>query len=186
MLHRYEQNALFFNSNFFEATSLAGVFAYRGDLVVVEGEVGDAQGRRKPPTEVIRQAVLLADADKLTFFSGVLDDVAVLPTVVEKFQADFSAATVAVLFVVNIPATIRLPVGEASLTLIPLQDGMVWNALSELAGLEKGDFKGLSAADKVEKVRAEVATSLPRCAEATLADIVASRTGARREARGAV
>ena len=46
LLNRYEP--YFFNSNFREATSQAGWEAYRGELVVQEGEVADAQGRRRP------------------------------------------------------------------------------------------------------------------------------------------
>ena len=53
-LDRYEP--FFFNANFKEAASSAGLVAYRGELILQEGEVADANGRRKPPTEVLKQA----------------------------------------------------------------------------------------------------------------------------------
>ncbi|MFZ1246593.1 MAG: hypothetical protein WAR41_16140 [Azonexus sp.] len=51
-LDRYE--SLFFNANFKEASSEPGLIAYRGELILQEGEVADANGRRKPPTEVLK------------------------------------------------------------------------------------------------------------------------------------
>ena len=48
---RYEQNQLLFNMNFKEA--VGDKAAYRGELVVVEGEVADAQGRRMAPKGVL-------------------------------------------------------------------------------------------------------------------------------------
>ena len=57
LIDRYE--SLFFNANFKEAASEAGFVAYRGELVLKEGDVADAQGRRKPPVEVMKQAILM-------------------------------------------------------------------------------------------------------------------------------
>ena len=42
LLDRYEQDQLLFNMNFKSPTSSAGV-AYRGELVIVPGDVADAQ-----------------------------------------------------------------------------------------------------------------------------------------------
>ena len=59
LLNTYEQNGRLFNMNFIEEAG-AGVSGYRGELVLVQGEVGDSAGRRKPPVSVIEQAVMLA------------------------------------------------------------------------------------------------------------------------------
>jgi hypothetical protein len=59
-LQQYKENNLLFNINFLEASS-GGLDGYRGELVLVEGEVADAKGHAKPPVEVMRGAVLLAD-----------------------------------------------------------------------------------------------------------------------------
>ena len=44
----YEEKGLLFNTNFAEGDGKLS--AYRGDLVLGLGEVGDALGHRKPPT----------------------------------------------------------------------------------------------------------------------------------------
>jgi hypothetical protein len=48
LLDTFETQGLLFNSNFKDAAG-AGLQAYRGDLVLIEGEVADTMGRRKPP-----------------------------------------------------------------------------------------------------------------------------------------
>lgn len=186
LFDRYVQNGQLFNMNFNEATTRAGFAASRGDLALVEGEIGDAQGRRKPPTEVLKQAVLLSENGRLVLFSGSLDDIRQLPLLLDKYKADFQAGIRVVLFVVNIPDAVTVTLEGIRLELIPLQDGMVWNELVDLAALEKGDFKGLSAADKVLKVFDSLADFKPKYAEATLESVLASRTAAKREARGPV
>ena len=60
-LQQYKANSLLFNINFLEATSTDGLYGFRGELVLVEGEVADAKGHAKPPEEVLRGAAVLAD-----------------------------------------------------------------------------------------------------------------------------
>jgi hypothetical protein len=149
-LDRYEP--LFFNANFKEAASSGGLIAYRGELILQEGEVADANGRRKPPTEVLKQAVLLGDAGGLKLVVGSLDELQQYSFVVEKFGSEFNAGTIAVFFTVNIPKGFVTNTYGAIVAFIPLVQGMVWTELSDLVALDKGDFKGLSAADKVVTV----------------------------------
>lgn len=186
LLDRYETDQLMFNMNFKEATTTAGVTAYRGELVIIEGEVGDAQGRRKPPVAVLRQASLLAEGDKLAFLSGSLDDILNIKDLLGKFQADFKAGATIVLFVVNIPQPVSFEEAGAKFYLVPMQDGLAWTELCEMLGLEKGDFKGQSAADKVLTVYQALADFKPKYAASTLADAIASRNDTKREARGPV
>ena len=77
LLNTYEQNGCLFNMNFIEEASV-GVSGYRGELVLVQGEVADSAGRRKPPVSVIEQVVMLAGADKIKMLSGLLHDLAEL------------------------------------------------------------------------------------------------------------
>ena len=72
----YEQKGLLFNMNFKE--SEAGYAAYRGDLVLALGEVGDALGHRKPPTATIKNTIVLAENDKIKLYVGSLDELALL------------------------------------------------------------------------------------------------------------
>ncbi|MCE1240212.1 MAG: hypothetical protein LWW83_09865 [Azonexaceae bacterium] len=146
LLDRYEH--LFFNANFSEVFSGA-VAAYRGELIVKEGEITDEQGRRKPPVEVMKQAIVLADGDKLKFISGSLDEFQYFHGFMDKFGADITADTLVILFVVNIDNPFIADVNGAKAVFIPLVQGMTWNELGDLAALEKGDFKGQGAAEKV-------------------------------------
>ncbi|HNX72446.1 hypothetical protein, partial [Rivihabitans pingtungensis] len=65
LMTRYEP--LIFNANFTETSSDGKYVAYRGELTICEGEVADAQGRRKPPTEVLKQVAVLGEGDSLKF-----------------------------------------------------------------------------------------------------------------------
>lgn len=185
LLERYEQDQLLFNMNFKSPTTAAG-FAYRGELVIVPGEVADAQGRRKPPHEVLKQAVFLEQDGKIALFSGMLDDVAHLPSLLERYGPEFTASTKAVVYVFNVPKEMVVPAGAAQVLLVPLDEGMVWNELTDLVGLEKDDFKGQSAADKVQTVYAALADHVSKAPVVTLEEAVASATGIKRVTRGAI
>ncbi|PTD97734.1 hypothetical protein [Pseudothauera lacus] len=182
LLKRYEEQNLLFNSNFTEAAG-AGLTAYRGDLVLTEGEIADASGRRKPPTASVRQSVLLANAEKLVLAAGLLDDIAKLPLFVERYGKDFAADMQAVFFVNNIGKAMQLTLDGVGFKLLPLEDGMVWNELLEELRLEKGDLKGQSAGEKVATVCSALKDYKPRGAEvaleAALADTIEVRHGGR-------
>lgn len=147
LLDRYEP--YFFNSNFREAASDATWEAYRGELIVIEGEVADDQGRRKPPVALFKQAIVLGQGDELKLLSGSLEELQHWPFLMEKFGSGLNPSTVAVMFTVNIPKPFVSVVNGATVAFIPLTEGLCWNELIDLAALEKGDFKGQGAADKV-------------------------------------
>lgn len=183
-LDRYE--SLFFNANFKEAASEAGLVAYRGELVLQEGEVADAQGRRKPPTDVLKQAILLGDGNGLKLISGSLDELQQFSFVVEKFGPGFDASTIAVFFTVNIPTGFTATVNGAKVAFIPLVQGMVWNELADLVALDKGDFKGLSAADKVTTVYSALKSHKFKLPESTVEEALKTTNDAKRETHGAI
>lgn len=184
LLDRYEP--LFFNANFKEAASDAGLVAYRGELILKEGEVADSQGRRKPPTEVLKQAILLAADDGLKLISGSLDELQQFPFLLEKAGADFNAGTIAVFFTVNIPKAFIAAVNGASVAFIPLVQGMVWNELSDLVALDKGDFKGQSAADKVATVYNALKTNKFKYPAMSVEEALTTTNNAKRETHGAI
>ncbi len=177
---------LFFNSNFTEAASTAGLVAYRGELILQEGEVADAQGRRKPPTEVLKQAILLGDVDGLKLISGSLDELQQFQFVLETAGADFNSGTIAVFFTVNIPKPFVAAVNGAKLVFIPLVQGMVWTELSDLVALDKGDFKGQSAADKVVTVYNALKTHKFKHPELSVDEAMQTTNNAKRETHGAI
>ena len=178
--------SLFFNANFKDAASEAGLVAYRGELILGEGEVADSQGRRKPPTDVLKQAILLGADDGLKLISGSLDELQQFPLVLEKFGGEFNAGTIAVFFTVNIPGSFVTTINGATVAFIALVQGMVWNELSDLVALDKGDFKGLSAADKVTTVYAALMKHKFKLPEYTVEEALKTTNNAKRETHGAI
>lgn len=148
LLDEFEAQGLLYNSNFKESAG-GGRQAYRGDLVLVEGEVADSLGRRKPPRVTMVGAALLADADKLVFAGGSLDTVADLEVLLEKYAPHCTPETVLMLHVVNIDQPMRVEAAGLSVILLPLNEGLAWSELVEELRLEKSDFKGQSSGEKV-------------------------------------
>jgi len=146
----YETNGLLFNMNFKEADGKYA--AYRGDLVLGLGEVGDALGHRLPPTHTIKNTVVLAEGDKIKLYVGSLDDLADLPRVLQYYKADFAADVRLIIFVVNIAKPLVVEFDGFTFSLISMQEGLIWNELIDLAALEKGDFKGQSPVEKIVTV----------------------------------
>ena len=86
LLDKFEQEGLLFNVKFKSATSNAGTYSFRGELILVEGEIADDQGRRKPPVAILRHAVLMEQNGKLAMSVGFMDNLELLKTFVEKYR----------------------------------------------------------------------------------------------------
>jgi len=184
LLDRYE--SLFFNANFKEEATQAGWAAYRGELVLKEGEVADSQGRRKPPHEVLKQAALLAAGDELKLITGSLDALQHAPSLLEKFATEIKPSTIGIFFTVNIDKPFVSTVNGAPLTFIQLAQGMAWNELIDIAALEKGDFKGQSSADKVVTVYSALKGCKFKYPEMALEEAMTKTNNTRRENHGAI
>ncbi len=184
LLDRYE--AYFFNANFKEEASDAGWAAYRGELILKEGEIADAQGRRKPPVEVMKQAILLSSGDDLKLFAGSIDELQFSTALVEKYAADLKPGAIVVLFTVNIDQPFISTINGAPLVFIPLVQGMVWNELLDMVALEKGDFKGQGAADKVVTLYKALAGHKFKYPEVDLTEAMTKTNANKRENHGAI
>ena len=187
LLKKYEQDALLINTKFNDATSAGDAFAYRGELVLVEGEVADDQGRRKPPLAIARHAVLLEKAGKLSMAVGCLDSLNLLKTFIDKYSADFADDMSAFFYIVNITVPMQVTIGGINFMLAPLTDGIAWNELTEELGLEKSDFKGQTPPEKVVTVYDELKSHKPKFE--TVADFDAAMVNTadiKREDRGPV
>lgn len=185
LLDTFETQGLFYNSNFKE-TAGPGLQAYRGDLVLIEGEVADALGRRKPPVATMVGAVLLADETQLKFLSGSLDEIAHLPILVERYGAHLSPGMSALLYVVNIDKPMVVELAGVRFVLLPLADGLAWNELVDELRLEKSDFKGQSSGQKVNTVYQACKDYRPKYPETPLEQALAAANGAKRAIHGAV
>jgi hypothetical protein len=184
-LEKYKEAGLLFNTNFLSATSEAGTSGYRGELVLIEGGVADAKGHSKPPVEVMRGVALLGD-DKLKLVVGAIDQLESLTTFIEKYKDDFSPEMKAVIYVVNIKEAVQIELEGINFVLIPLVQGVPWNEVLDELALEKSDFKGQSAADKVLTLYKELQDYRPKYPSSTLDEALANTTDVVREGWGAV
>lgn len=185
LLDTFETQSLLYNSNFKDAAG-PGLQAYRGDLVLLEGEVADDMGRRKPPLATMVGAVLLADDAKLKFVSGSFDDIAHLPPFIEKYGASFAPDMGALIYVVNIDKPMRVETAGVDFILLPLADGLAWNELVDELHLEKSDFKGQSSGEKVKTVYQAFQDYRPKCEKVALEQALTRANGAKRAIHGAV
>lgn len=186
LFDRLEQDQLLFNINFKEVCSAPGKAAYRGELILIQGEVGDAQGRRKPPQLVMRHAVALADGDQLALLAGSLDDVLSVNDLLKTYKDLLKSDAVLMLFTVNIPNSVTVKLDGLTLYLISLQDGIAWNEMCDVLSLEKSDFKGQSSGDKVLTAWNAFADFKPKYPEMDLDSAFALRNDVKREGRGPV
>ena len=184
LLDHYEEQGAFFNTNFMSLAS-NGLQAYRGELVLVDGEVADAAGRRKPPTSLVRDVVLLANEDKLKMVVGGLDDVAEIETFVGRYGADLAEDASIFLLAPNAHTEAKIEVAGVSGFMLPWE-AMVWAQLTEELRMEKSDFKGLSAADKVAAAYAELKGYAPKFPFIPLDEMLAKATSAKKETHGAI
>ena len=184
LLDRYQH--LFFNANFKEGASRPGVAAYRGELILKEGEVADAQGRRGPPAAVLKQVVMLSEGDELKLLSGSLDELQQFPLLLDITGGDLKAGSLVILYTVNIAKSFVTAINGAQFVFIPLVEGMIWNELMDLVGFEKGDFKGQSAADKVVTISDALKKETFKFPESTLEEALKTTTNAKRVNHGAV
>jgi hypothetical protein len=180
----YEQKGLLFNMNFKEASG--NFAAYRGDLVLELGEVGDALGHRKPPTATIKNTIVLAEYDKIKLYVGSLDELALLPKVLDYYQSDFAADVRIILFVVNINKPLVLEIDGLSIAAIGMQEGLIWNELIDIAALDKSDFKGQSASEKIITVYKALSDYKPKGDKVSFEDALTRTVDLKRAGRGPV
>lgn len=185
LLKNYAEQSLLFNTNFLEGTSTGGQ-AYRGELVIQEGEIADAQGRRKPPVSLLQGAVLLEENDRIKLLVGLLNELELMEPLLERYSGDFADDMASMLFVRNIARPMVLDTSGKKFFLIPLDEGIPWNeALEELA-LEKSDFKGQSAGDKLVTLYHEMSRFRAKGDTLTLDQALSQTIEVKRTARGPV
>lgn len=182
----FEQDGLLLNTNFKEAAGKPGYFAYRGDLVLVEGEIGDAAGRRKPPVSAMRQVVALANGDKMTLLAGSLDKLAELPALLEKYAPFITPETKLLMFVIDAAKNFRTSLSGIPVEVVSLPEGAVWNELSDMLGLDKSDFKGQGGAEKVMTVYTALLDHRSKSPELAWEEAQGLVTNAKRQIHGAI
>ena len=185
LIKRYEQSHLLFNTNFIQDLSDSET-VYRGELVLIEGEVVDQQGRRKPPIALLFGAVLYEIDQEIKLLIGSLHDLSDIQELISHYEKDFSQDMLSMIFVQNIKKPMTVKHSNVSYHLIPLLEGIPWNeAIDELA-LEKSDFKGQSAGEKVKTLYLEMTTYKPKGETYTLEESLTHTVEIKKQARGPV
>jgi len=133
-------------------TSTKGVYAYRGDLVLKEGEKCESSSNpndRKPPEALLVHSAFIVENDKIIFLNGLLPKLELLPMFVEKYGADLAECCIALLYIENIAKAMQVELAGVVYKLLPFKDGLVWNEFLEELYIEKHELKNQSAEDKV-------------------------------------
>jgi len=146
-------------------TSDAGVYAYRGDLVLKEGALCEGSSNpndRKPPEALLVLSAIIIKDDKIKFLNGLLPTLDLLPVFVEKYGADLADDCVALIYVENIGKGMQVELNGIKFMLVPFKEGLVWNELLEELYIEKHELKGQSAEDKVVTAYAAAKTYNPK------------------------
>lgn len=145
------------------ATSTAGTYAYRGDLVLKEGALREGTTTdRKPPEALLIHSALIIENDKIKFINGLLPALALLPVFVEKYKDDIAADCTALIYVENIAKGMQVELAGVTYKLLPFKQGLVWNELLEELYIEKSELKNQSAEDKVAIAYAAAKTYNPK------------------------
>ncbi len=186
LLERYESQSLLCNQSVKGATTTSSLYAFRGDMVIEEGEIADAQGRRKPPKSVVKQAVILLSGDRILGIAGEIQDLALLSAFADRYTADIDPTLPVLFYVSNLGKPLQLEWSGLRYILIPHEDGAVWNTLMEDLRLDKDDFKGQSAEDKVITMFDAIKGFKPKYEQVSLDDAAKFTVEVKKEARGPV
>lgn len=186
LLDTYEAQSLLTNLSVKGATGVPGLYAFRGDLVIEEGDIADSQGRRNPPKAVIKQAVVLADDTSIQGLAGEISDLMQLTLLADKYGACLITDLPVLLYVSNLAKPVRVDWCGIHFILIPHDDGAVWNTLMDDLRLDKDDFKGQSPEDKVITMFDAIKGFKPKYEVLSYDDALKLTFEVKKEARGPV
>jgi hypothetical protein len=187
LLKTYEERSLLCNLSVLGATTQPDIHAFRGDLVLEEGDIADSAGRRMPPKSVIKQATVLTRNDKLWMVAGALVDLATVPLFIENYRYDMATDIQVLFYVENLGKGLKSELDGVSILLLPHPDGgAVWNTLMDDLKLDKEDFKGFNAEDKLLVIQRALADFKPEVETLDFTQALGHVVELRREARGPV
>lgn len=150
LLESYQEKGLLTVTLVNGQTSTAGVYAYRGDLVLKEGSLREGSTTdRRPPEALFIHSALIVENDKIKFVNGLLPTLDLLTVFVEKYKTDIAEDCIAIVYVENISKALQVVLEGVTYQLLPFKEGLVWNELLEELYIEKSELKGQSAEDKV-------------------------------------
>lgn len=128
-----------------------GLLGYRGALIVEEGKALSPD-RKLPPKIQAKQVIMISDDSGIKFLSCELESFNHFKPMFEKYKEFFTADGLNILYVTDLDGNGTFEYEGIKFTAIMLDESSVWNELLELADLEKGDLKKMSAEEKIEAV----------------------------------
>ncbi len=184
LLETLKSEAAFWQQSFCGAVSVGE--AYRGDLILVPGRI-NASGNQNPPEMLVNQTLMTVVDGKISFLAGYVHNLADISKFVEKFLSYAKEGISLFFFVEDIKEELTVEINGHAFYFFPLDEGTVWNAFTEELGLEKGDFKGLDAGEKIVKVAEEGAGFKPKkSAQVSMEEALGRTVEVHKEARGPV
>jgi hypothetical protein len=139
----------------------AGYLAYRGDFALKMQE--SKADEKRPPEFCLEQglAIVKDGGSTIDALAGYIHDINNLHTFKDVMGALLSSSGNYIIFAGNIDFLSKYTVsfGDATLTVLPLEESTVWKELSDLSGLDKNDFKKLDGGGKVQLILDKAAES---------------------------
>ena len=140
------------NAVFKGPTGIPGYYGFRGDFALkFQPKLAD---EARPPEYKLEQIVAVAKegSGKIEILAGYLHDFAYFETLKEIVGPLLSPEGSYFIFVNNIDllAKYTMPLGDATITVLPCDEFTVWKELSDYCGLDKNDFKKLDGGGKVQ------------------------------------
>ena len=142
------------NAVFKGPTGKPGYYGFRGDFALkFQPKLAD---EARPPEYKLEQIVAVAKegSGKIEILAGYLHDFAYFETLKDIVGPLLSPEGSYFIFVNNIDllAKYTMPLGDATITVLPCDESTVWKELSDYCGLDKNDFKKLDGGGKVQLI----------------------------------
>lgn len=136
----------------YKGPSKSGYLAYRGDFALKMQE--SKADEKRPPEFCLEQglAILKDGKSSIAALAGYIHDINNLNTFKDVMGSLLGPDGNYIIFAGNIDFSDKYSVafGDATLTVLPLEESTVWKELSDLSGLDKNDFKKLDGGGKVQ------------------------------------
>jgi hypothetical protein len=132
----------------------SGYLAFRGDFALKFQEA--LADEKRPPEYCLEQGLAIVKDGGTTVdaLAGYIHDINNLNTFKDIVGPLLSSSGNYIIFAGNIDFLAKYTVsfGDATLTVLPLEESTVWKELSDLCGLDKNDFKKLDGGGKVQLI----------------------------------
>lgn len=140
----------------FKGEIKAGIEGYRGDLILIPGEmVGDKQ---MPPKLNAKQVIMLLKEGKIDLLCAYIPAISDIENLFALIGDAMHADGKYFIYTDNADKTMTTEYKGCTLHIYQLDESTVWNETLDLASLSKGDMKGLDNGEKIALIYDELKT----------------------------